>query len=122
MPKLCIDMAAGLVDSIGYRSPGLDLSFTPKTRDISVSYAEGIDRYAFGDDEACTRSLRIIIGHDGSGEIVHSSAQARERSHKYAVRQMKIANLDRIEESIVVLHVRFSLPTESIEIKLSAAP
>jgi hypothetical protein len=35
---------------------------------------------------------------------------------------MKIANLDRIEESNVVLHFRCALPTKSIEMKPQAAP
>ena len=117
MPKLRKDMAAGLVNSVSCRSPGLNLSVAPEARHIVISNADGIDSYAFGDDEAGTRALGIIIGHYGSCEIVHSSAQARERSHKHAVGQMKIANLDRIEESNVVLHVRFSLPAKSIEMK-----
>ena len=103
--QICAKMCPPLiVNGLGDGLPGFDLLLRPEAGDVGVAYAEWIDGDAFGDDEAGSGSLGVVVDHDGRGDVVGRAAQAGERSHEDAVGEVEIADLDGVEEGRVVCH------------------
>ena len=70
----------------------------PEAGDVGVTDAEGVDGCAFGDDEAGSGALGVVVDHDGSGDVVGGAAQAGERGHEDSVGEVEITELDGVEK------------------------
>jgi hypothetical protein len=97
VPDLREDSSASVVGGGGDGLPEVSLFFGPDAGDVGVANAEGVDRSAFGDDEASGGALGVVLGHDGGGEVVGRAAEAGEGGHEDAVGEVKVADLDGVE-------------------------
>ena len=85
VPDLRKYTPARLVNRSSNGSPGFGLLFGPETRNIGVTDPKWIDRYPFGDDEAGSGSLGVVVSHDRCGDVLRRAAQPSERGHQDAV-------------------------------------
>ena len=98
MPELADDPAAGLMDLLDHRLPGLGLRVVPDAGRKRRAHALLADSGRFGNDQAGTGALGIIFAHDRRWHMLHRRAAAGEGGHEHAVRGLYGTNGDWIEQ------------------------
>src|ERR1039458_7581572 len=77
----------------GYRRAH-GLLTSEEIRHIRVANALRYNRDAFGDDQACTRTLCIVFDHESRRNVLWCATQASKRSHNNPARKVDLADLD----------------------------
>ncbi|MNG06019.1 hypothetical protein D3C84_892380 [compost metagenome] len=87
MPDLQKNRTAVAMDPVGYQAPALSLLCCINTRSAGIAVAERRDIGSFGNDQASTDSLRIIVRHQCVGDVPGGRARSGHRGHDNAVLQ-----------------------------------
>ncbi len=98
VPKLEQDAATRLVDGTGDELPALDLLGRPDAGRVRIAHAHRRDRRRLGDDQAGRCTLGVVLTHQGIRHPPRAGAATRQGRHDDPVRQLQVADLDRVEK------------------------
>src|SRR3984885_4908482 len=100
VPDLKEYAPAGAVHALDDVTPAFGLLVGPDARRMRIAYARGRDGGRLGKDEASGRALDIIVAHQHVRNPPWAGRPvARQRRHEDAVGNLKIANLQRVEQA-----------------------
>lgn len=88
MPELKKYLPSFGMDGIRDLLPSRHLSLIVNARISAKGRTTGHHRSCFGNDQASTRPLTVILGHQGRGHMIAIGAAPSERSHKNAIWQL----------------------------------
>ena len=99
VPELKEDPAAGRMDGLRDQLPAIDLLRRPDARRVRIADAHRCHRRGLRHDQPRRRTLRVVLGHERIGYPSRAGTAPRQRRHDYPIRQMEIADRDRVKKA-----------------------
>jgi len=101
MPQLQKHASAGGVNRIGHLAPAVDLGLGINAGRETVALTLAGNLRGFADDQSGGRTLGVILGHQGVGNIAGlGGAAARHGTHDDAARQIYVAQRKGLEQEL----------------------
>lgn len=98
MPQLTEYTSAGGVHGIRDETPAGDMVSGVDLAGLVPAAAEEGDMGAFGNEQPGGGTLRVVVGHEGVGDVGGTGTAARHGCHDDAVRQSEITEEERGEK------------------------
>ena len=99
VPQLQEDLAARAMHGLGDVGPAAHLVVGPDAGGVRVAHAHRCHGSGFAEDQPGGGALHVVLGHQRIGHAPGIRAAAGQRRHDDAVRQLHVAQCDRIENS-----------------------